>query len=241
MTGSEREGTLHQRILSEIEGRIVSGEWPPGYRLPAEVDLAAEWGCSRMTVNKVLTQLARAGVIERRKRAGSVVARPRSQAALLEIHEVRAEVESLGQPYRYELIDRVTGKGDSPELSWPELDARTRVVRLSCLHHAGERVFCLEERLISLAAVPEAENVDFAATVPSAWLLGQVPWTAAEHRIWASAATDETARRLALPDGAPCLVVERKTWNAGQPVTCVRLTYPADAHVLTARFSPISG
>ena len=35
-----KEATLHQRILSDIEGRIVSGEWPPGHRIPFELDLA---------------------------------------------------------------------------------------------------------------------------------------------------------------------------------------------------------
>jgi GntR family histidine utilization transcriptional repressor len=72
MNGS-KDATLHQSILSEIEGRIVSGEWPPGHRIPFEVDLAQQYGCSRMTVNKVMTQLAKAGLIERRKKSGSFV------------------------------------------------------------------------------------------------------------------------------------------------------------------------
>ncbi|MBW8787882.1 MAG: GntR family transcriptional regulator, partial [Rhizobium leguminosarum] len=45
-----RDPTLHQRILSDIEGRIVSGDWPPGHRIPFEVDLATQYDCSRMTV-----------------------------------------------------------------------------------------------------------------------------------------------------------------------------------------------
>ena len=55
-----KEATLHQRILSDIESRIVSGDWPPGHRIPFELALAEQYDCSRMTVNKVLTQLARA-------------------------------------------------------------------------------------------------------------------------------------------------------------------------------------
>jgi hypothetical protein len=41
------DATLHSKILADIEARIVSGEWPPGYRLPFEID-------SRMTMNKVM-------------------------------------------------------------------------------------------------------------------------------------------------------------------------------------------
>jgi DNA-binding GntR family transcriptional regulator len=84
---SEREidaPTLHQKILGEIEGKIVSGEWPIGFRIPYEVDLAREYGVSRMTVNKVLTQLQRGGLIERVKKSGSFVSLPHTQSAVLQ-------------------------------------------------------------------------------------------------------------------------------------------------------------
>ncbi|WP_296253579.1 GntR family transcriptional regulator, partial [uncultured Stenotrophomonas sp.] len=50
--------TLNHRIRSDIEGRILSGEWEPGFRIPFEHELMEQYGCSRMTVNKVLTALA---------------------------------------------------------------------------------------------------------------------------------------------------------------------------------------
>lgn len=53
-----------------------------------------------MTVNKVLTQLARAGLVERRRKAGTFVMRQQSRSAVLEIHDIRMEVAALGQPYR---------------------------------------------------------------------------------------------------------------------------------------------
>ncbi|MCF5941665.1 GntR family transcriptional regulator, partial [Xanthomonas perforans] len=68
-------GTLHQRIRQDLEQRIHSGDWPPGHRVPPEHELMAQYGCSRMTVNKVLGLLADAGMIERRRRTGSFVAR----------------------------------------------------------------------------------------------------------------------------------------------------------------------
>jgi GntR family transcriptional regulator, histidine utilization repressor len=38
--------------------------------------------------------------------------------------------------------------------------------------------------------------------------------------------------------GAPCLVIERRTWSGETPVTHVKLTYPGEAHELIARFTP---
>src|SRR5690606_1299705 len=100
--------TLHQRIQGDLERKIVSGEWPPGFRIPFEVDLAESYNCSRMTVNKVLTQLAAAGLIERRRKSGSVVSQPKVQSAVLEIPDIRAEIESLHADYTYQLLSSRT-------------------------------------------------------------------------------------------------------------------------------------
>ena len=53
--------SLHETIRHDLERRILSGDWPPGYKIPSELDLSEIYGCSRMTVNKVMTQLRRGG------------------------------------------------------------------------------------------------------------------------------------------------------------------------------------
>lgn len=230
---------LHQRILADVSAKIVSGEWPPGHRIPFEHELTEEYGCSRMTVNKALSQLARAGLIERRKRSGSHVARPRSQAAVLEIHDIRTEVEALGLAYGYRLLARSPRQHTTPQDEAAGFGMGASLLDLSCLHLAGETPFCLEERVISLDAVPEAAGESFTTVAPGPWLLGHVPWSAAEHVIRAVEAGREAARLLGLRAGAACLVVERRTWSAdGLPVTRVRLTYPGASHAVTARFAP---
>jgi GntR family histidine utilization transcriptional repressor len=233
-----QEATLHHRILGDIERRIVSGEWPPGHRLPFEVDLAAQYGCSRMTANKVLTQLARAGLIERRRKSGSFVAQPVGQAAVLEIHDIETEVRSLKLPYSFRLVKRGERKAKTADRQHMELAPSASVLDLVCIHHAGERPFCLEERLINLTTVPEAAGEDFTKTAPGAWLISRVPWSAAEHRIYALAAGTEAAAALDIGRTAACLAIERRTWGSTGPVTFVRYTYPGDRHALVARFTP---
>jgi GntR family histidine utilization transcriptional repressor len=230
--------SLHQRILADISERIVSGDWPPGHRIPFEHELSTEYQCSRMTVNKALSQLAKNGLIERRRRSGSFVTRPRSQAAILEIHDIKQEVQALGRPYRYELIARTIRRATASDRQRFDVAAGADVVELSCRHFAGKKPFCLEERLISLASVPEAADESFADIAPGPWLIGRVPWSAAEHTIRATAASAATAVALDITAGSPCLVVERRTWSADLPVTLVTLTYAGDSHALVARFAP---
>ncbi len=232
--------TLHQHILSDIEGRIVSGEWPPGHRLPFEVDLAAHYDCSRMTVNKVMGQLVTAGLIERRKKSGSFVRQPQIQSAVLEIHDIRAEVESLGLEYGFKVLERVSRAAKRDDRASLDVAIGETLLGIVCIHFAGRREFCIEQRLISVAAVPKAAEADFTEIAPGPWLLGHVPWSTAEHRISAETPSKEIARLLGISERQACLVVERRTWSNSGAVTYVRFTYPGNAHALVARFSPSS-
>ncbi|TPJ75693.1 histidine utilization repressor [Mesorhizobium sp. B2-6-2] len=233
--------SLHQRILSDIREKILSGAWAPGHRIPFEHELTAHYNCSRMTVNKALSQLAKAGLIERRRRSGSFVRQPQSQAAVLELHDIRIEVEALGLPYRYERLERVKRRSGAEDRALLGLSAPGPVLALEGLHFAGERPFALEQRLINLSAVAEAGEEEFLDIAPGPWLIGRVPWSEAEHRIRAMAADETIADALDIDVGAPCLVVERRTWSAEHPVTHVRFVYPADSHTLVARFTPSQG
>ena len=230
--------SLHQRILSDIEARILSGEWPPGHRIPFEHELTSQYDCSRMTVNKVMTQLAKAGLIERRRRAGSFVTRPHSQSAVLAIQTPKAEVQALGLPYRHEVVRSSRRKSTPADRHRLGLAAPGPVLALVCRHFAGPRPFCYEERIVNLAAVPEADGVDFTVVAPGTWLVERVPWSAAENRIKAIGAAAAEAEALQVSVGTPCLVVERQTWSLDRPVTAVRLIYPGSDYELVARFAP---
>ena len=232
---------LHQRIRSDLEAKILSGRWAPGRRIPFEHELIATYGCARMTVSKALTELVRAGLIERRRRAGSFVARPRAHSAVLAIPDLKAEVESRGERYGYTLLSRrlrAAGPRDQAELG---VARGTPVLALTCLHLAEGRPLALESRLLNLSAVPAAEATDFASIPPGSWLLEHVPWTEAEHRITATGADRVTARRLGTPLGSACLVVERRTWRSGEAITGVRQTFPGERYHLVARFAPQEG
>ncbi len=220
---------LHERIRREIEARILSGTWPPGARVPGEIELMAQYGCARMTVNKALSALAHAGLVERRRRAGTFVARPRSQSMVLEIADLAREVVARGQTYGWQLLERAETVSDLAEMSGP-------VIELEGVHYADGTPLAFEHRLISAERVPEAATQDFTATAPGTWLLAHVPWTEAENRISASAACPALARALGIAAGDPCLTITRRTWRGGSPVTLVHQHFIASRHELVARF-----
>lgn len=228
--------TLHRRIRAEISERIRSGDWPPGHRVPPEHELMAAYGCSRMTVNKALSELAQADLIERRRRAGSFVRRPQHMSAVLKIADIRAEITALGRAYGYQLIDCRRRTATSADRARLGVGTAGKVIAIACRHSADDVPFAVEDRLIDLSSVPSAATADFSREPPGSWLLHHVPWTEAEHTISAIVADDRTAEALDIAIGAPCLVIDRYTWRSARTITAVRLLYPGDSHRLVARF-----
>ena len=236
--GKHSTMSLHGQILTEIEQNILSGKWPPGYRIPSEMELTAHYQCSRMTVNKVLTQLAQAGLLERKRKAGSFVTQPHTSSAVLAIPDLREVVLGMGQEYSSQLLSRHQRRSSLEDMDAMRLAKAGPIIHVQCLHMAGSRPFCIEDRLINLEAVPDAEHELFAEQSPSSWMVNHVPWSSAEHRIRAQAASDEVAGLLKLTAGFPCLVIDRRTWTGRLPITFVRLTFPSDLYELDAHFSP---
>ena len=232
---------LHERIRSDFERRILSGELAPGDRLPIEQELMQEYGCSRMTVSKALSALATAGLIDRRKRAGTFVARPKVHSMVLDVPDIAAQVRERGQDYAFQqLRRRVRPPGDDEEEVL--LAGSGSLVQIDGLHLVDGAPLGVEFRLVSATAVPEIVGADLDSVPPGTWLLQHVPWTEAETRISAVAALGKEAEWLSVAAGTPCLCVERRTWRGTERVTYVRQLFLGDAYDMVAHFGPsVSG
>lgn len=228
-------------IQRDLQERIASGDWHPGHRIPSEHELQRTYRCSRMTVNKALSALANAGLIVRRRRSGSAVAAPKSQQSVLEIPDIKAEVAAMGEPYCFEVLSSDKRKANAQDAERLGIAAGAPVLALSVLHRAADAPYAMEERLINLAVVPSASTETFEESPPGTWLLALIPWTDAEHVIRAEAADARLAVLLDIKRNAACLVVERRTWQAGRAVTWARLSYPGERRQLVSRFSPSNG
>lgn len=230
--------TLDRQIRSDIEAKIYSGHWPPGSRLPFEVDLASVYGCSRMTVNKVMTALVAAGLIVRRRKAGTFVALPAGEQSLFVIHDLDQEAARLGTTHTHAILHRAIRPASKAETSERGVSDAGHVLSLRCRHDFGGVPFALEKRRIYLETVPAAAEEDFADIAPGTWLLQQVPWTKASHRVSARNATTAVAKALAVSPATACLILNRRTWHDGAVVTDVEITYPGDRHSFSGSFSP---
>lgn len=221
-------------IAEEARRRIFRRDWAPGDTIPGEVELAREFGVSRVTVNRALRALAEEGVLDRRRKLGTRVAERPVRRASFAIRLIRDEIEGLGKRYAYE------GLSSSVEPVSTEIGTRMAirrqpsVLRVLAIHRADGVPWVWEERFINLGTVPEAERVDWRAESPNEWLLKRVPYTYAEVSVGAEAAWTDEAAALGCAEGAPLLSLERTTWAGEASVTFVRLLY-APGHRMWSR------
>ena len=217
-----RQAVTWQAIRDEVRRRIHAREWVPGQSIPHEEALALDFGCARATVNRALRDLASAGVLDRRRKAGTRIARHPVGRATLEIPVIRQEIEASGATYGYRLIDRRMAR--PPTGIAARMGRTDALLAVRAVHLADDVPFVLESRWID-PGVPGLATAPFDRVSANEWLLEHVPFTAGQIAFTAAAADDETAEALGVAAGRAVFVVERTTRDGPRPITTVTLSY----------------
>ena len=226
--------TTWQAVQAEALRRIRAREWPPGSRIPDEEDLARELGCARATVNRALRDLAEAGLLERRRKAGTHVALTPVRKATFEIPIIRQDVESRGLAPGYRLLSRAMDPAPDDMTRLLRLPADTPLLHVRALHLADGAAFCLEDRWINPAAAPGVASADLSAVSANEWLVRNTAFSGGDIDFGAVAADAATAALLGCAPGAALFEIGRTTWAGAQPITAVRLTYAPGYRMRTA-------
>ncbi|MBK1698946.1 GntR family transcriptional regulator [Rhodovibrio salinarum] len=212
---------MHEEVLERIRER----RWKPGDAIPREDELAREFGCARGTVNRALRALAEAGILDRRRRAGTRVALHPGGKATLDIPIIRREVEARGQTYSYALKIREDAVPPSAIREAMGLRRDDPTQRVLSVHSADGRPLAIEDRWINLAIVPMAAKADFTRISANEWLVTHASYTHGDIAFSAQAASDAEAALLHIDPCVPVFVIDRTTWYKADAVTTVRLTY----------------
>lgn len=213
-----------EAVRAEVLRRIRARDWPPGALIPGEEALSAEFGVARATVNRALTALAEAGVIERKKRAGTRVAELPVRRARLEIPVIRLDVLGRGLAYDFKLLADRIGAAPVPVTARLGLPEGLPMRHLETLHLAGGRPFVLESRWLNPAILPSPAP-DFATISANEWLVTHVSLVSGDIAFTAEPATPRQAEVLGVAPGTALLVAERTTYGTSGPVTLVRLAH----------------
>ena len=211
-----------QAVQAEVLRRIHARIWVPGEMIPNEQALAEEFGCARATVNRALQSLSEAGLLERRRKAGTRVALHPVRKATLDIPILRQEIEGQGAVYEHVPL-QIEQAMPTAELRQVMQAGRDDVfLRVKSVQTADGRPFVYEDRWINLTTVPEAAEADFTTISANEWLVSNARFTHGEITFSAINAAPEVAGHLGVAEAAAIFVITRMTWDGPRAITSVR-------------------
>ncbi|MFK0293208.1 histidine utilization repressor [Streptomyces sp. NPDC090442] len=226
----------YRRVKDLVSEQIAGGRWREGDALPSESQFVASLGLSRMTVNRALRELAAEGLIRRVMGVGSFVAVAKGSSCLVEVHNIAEEVRRRG--HRYEA--RVLALGEEP--AGAKTAAEIGVVegrpvfRSRIVHSENGAVIQIEDRYVNPAFAPGYLAQDFTVRTPFTFLSEVAPLDRGEHIVEAVLPSPEESALLGVDGAEPCLLIHRRTWSRGAPVSVARLLHPGSRYRLEGAF-----
>lgn len=236
---AEDERPLYQQVKAAVVEQILRGCWPEGFQVPSENTLAKDFAISRMTANRALRELTAEGWLLRTQGAGTFVAPRNAQSAVMEVRSIRQEILDRNHGYRGEVLLLQAERARAQEAALLGLEPGRRLFHSLILHFEEAVPVQLEERFVSPAAAPDYLKQDFTQTTPYDYLMSAAPLSEAEHTIYAIQPDNAVRKHLKMARGEPCLLLRRRTWSRGGPVTYALLYHPGSRYSFSSRFQTI--
>ncbi len=159
-------------VFAQLQMKVISGQWPEGYKIPTEMELCEQYQVSRVTIRRALDGLVNRGYLTRTRGRGSYVRFKRSLLGTV-------PASSLGEEQRgiYKLIERGRVEAthvDVEEFGLPSDEGPQMVWHLRSLHLIESEPTALSDYYISpiygsfIADLEEESDVSFMQMVRQA-------------------------------------------------------------------------
>lgn len=237
MTGSATPRALYEQIKQHVVKQIDSGLLKPDDRVPSETQLSGAFKASRMTANRALKELTEEGRIVRIQGVGTFVARPKPDAALLEIRSIANEIADWGGVHSCAVLLLAEESADRDIAARLGLNTGDRVFHSIVLHKDRGVGVQYSERFINPAVAPDYLAQDYTRITPSDYLLETAPVQKAEHVIEAVRCPAHVVKHLTIDAVEPCLRLTRRTWSFDQVATYSTMISPGFRYKLKGTFN----
>ena len=183
--------TLYSSIKDDLLAKIKDGTYKEGDIIPPEVELAKSYGVSRPTIRQALQILANDGYIEKRKRRGTIVTKPKVS-------------QGLTMGVRSTVVIFKREKASEEVATNLELKPRAEVYKLVRLRYVDEKPNVFVESYIPVEPYPNFESYDFTTERMYGAMTDEGhPVTQAHRRLDVIKADSATAALLDVEVGDP--------------------------------------
>jgi len=225
----------YQRIKEYILDGISKRSFKPGCKIPPELELAKQFGVSRMTVNKAIRDLAEAGILLRFAGDGTYVAERKADAPLLDVNNIAEEIQARSHSHSAKLY-QLCAEPASEEIALRLGVHVGATVFHSLMVHSEDGIHIqLEDRFVNPAWAPDYLEQDFLRITPNYYLMQNCPLTDIEHSVEAVMPGPHEQSMLEIAASEPCLLVLRRSWSHKNLVSFARLIHPGGRYKLRSQ------
>ena len=191
-----------------------------------------------MTANRALRELTDEGYVDRIAGRGTFVSDFRARSHVLEVQNIADEITRRGRTHSCEVVrqSRQHARGEIARAL--DVEQGTDVFHLLLVHFENANPVQVEDRYVVADFAPECIEQDFRTVTPSAYLTAISPLQEAEQVVRAALPNAAVRQQLQMTDDEPSLVVIRRTWSHGRPVTFARLHHRGSRYELTGHYAP---
>ncbi len=230
-------------LADALRARIAARDVGAGGALAGEVELAREYGTSRVTVRRALDLLRQEGLVASRRGAGWFAAVDPVRQPLGRVTTVEAAVEAAGARPGREIVGFGFVEAPPTVADSLKVPRGAEVLRVERVNLADDEPFALVTVWVRADVGADVSRADVErATFYDLLPLRGVELGSVHQTITAEIASALSARLLACASGAPLLLCRRITYDAaGAPTLVSEHRYPADRTTFEIEFSLRAG
>ncbi|WP_100656538.1 histidine utilization repressor [Alteromonas flava] len=219
-------------IKAGLVDAIEQGEMCSGEQVPSENQLAQQYGVSRMTARRALSELVEEGILMRSQGLGTFVADHRPMSSMLEIRSIRDEIEQRGHQYsnHIQLLSEVIA--DDVIANVLDIPRGHAAFHSVIVHLENGLPVQYEDRWVNPRWAPDYLAQDFSKQTANYYLNQVAPLTQADHSVEAMLPHADIAAALKIQETEPCLKISRRTYSAKGVVSHALLYHPGKRYRL---------
>lgn len=154
--------TLYDQIKDDLLSKIKDGTYPEGQTIPSELELAEMYGVSRPTIRQALQILVSDGYLEKRRRRGTVVTKPKvSQSFTMSISSFEDAMRLAGRLPKTKVLVFKRERANAEVEKHLELTRDQDVFKLVRLRYADDLPNVFVESYIPCTLYPGLDSFDF--------------------------------------------------------------------------------
>lgn len=213
------------KLALALRERILQGEWTPGDVIPSESSLAQSYGVALGTLRQALALLVEDGVLQRRHGKGTFVTKGVDGASMMRFFRFRGADDASSEAPQSRILSSRLRVATTTETHAFGLSQTTQVLQLERLRSLGNEPCLLETIVLPLPMFGQLVDSEMDAWDDLLYPMLQqrcgVVIQKTQDTLSFSQLNATQAKRLKLPAGHPCVLVERRAFDmAGR---CVEL------------------